>query len=54
MKKWFTLSAMAAGATLFQLNGCLNSYWQGFWNDGWPEQRWLNIAIDVVNEAVFG
>lgn len=53
--KWFTLSAMlASGAVLFQ-SGCLGAFWQGMWSTGWPtNNRWLNLALDVANEVVFG
>ena len=52
--KWLTLSvALFGGATVFQ--GCLGEFWAGFWNSGWPtDNRWLNIAIDVLNEELFG
>ncbi len=54
-KKWIALATMAfGGATLFQ-NGCLGDVWQGFLNDGWPtNNRWINIAVDVLNEELFG
>jgi len=53
--KWFALSALVcAGGALLQ-NGCLQSFWQGFWTTGWPtDNRWLNLGLDVVNEVVFG
>ena len=53
--KWFKLCAsLLGGATLLQ-NGCLGDFWDGFWNTGWPtDVRWLNIAIDVLNEELFG
>jgi hypothetical protein len=55
-KKLMALGAMLfAGATLLSSGGCLGSFWQGFWNTGFPtHSRWINLAIDVVNEAVFG
>ncbi len=54
-KKWLTLGAMAfGGATLFQ-NGCLGSFWQGLFNSGFPaENRVLNVALDVLQEELFG
>lgn len=56
-KKWMTLSALLfGGASVFQL-GCLNlnSFWDGFFNSGWPsDNRWLNIGIDVLKEELFG
>lgn len=53
-KKWITLSVLLfGGATV--LNGCLNSFWQGFFNKGWPSNnRYLNIGLDVLNEELFG
>jgi len=54
-KKIFALTAMLmTGASLFQV-GCLNSFWKGFFNEGWPSNnRWLNIAVDILNEELFG
>jgi hypothetical protein len=53
--KWFSLaSVIASGAMLFQ-GGCLNwnGFWNGLWNAGWPtENRWLNIAIDILKEEI--
>lgn len=52
--KWFALAALFGGGTLFQ-SGCLNQFWSGLFNTGWPtENRWLNVAIDIVNEELFG
>lgn len=53
--KWFTLAAsLFGGSTLFQ-NGCLGDFWGGLWNTGWPaDNRILNVAIDVLNEELFG
>lgn len=49
--KRLTFVLLLGGATLLQ--GCLGAFWQGFWNTGWPEnQRWINLGIDVVNEAL--
>jgi hypothetical protein len=57
-RKLFTLAALLfGGATLFQ-NGCLNSFWQGLFTTGFPggsgQQRILSIALDVLNEELFG
>jgi len=56
MKKWLKWSGLLfGGATVFQGGGCLNDFWAGFWNTGWPtDSRWLNIAIDILNEELFG
>lgn len=53
--KMITLAAMLlGGATLFQ-NGCLGAFWDGFFNSGFPtNNRWLNLAIDILNEELFG
>ena len=63
--KWYTMTAMLfGGGTLFQLGGCgsgfggglgggLGGFWNGFFN-GWPGDPWLNLAIDVLNEELFG
>ncbi|MDX2198065.1 MAG: hypothetical protein SF069_03735 [Phycisphaerae bacterium] len=54
MKKWITLSALLAGATVFQ-NGCLSAFWNGFFNGGFPgENRVVNVALDVLQEELFG
>jgi len=53
MKKWMLFAAMLAGTTL-AASGCLNSFWQGLWGAGWPNNPWLNIGLDVANEVVFG
>lgn len=53
--KFFKLAALVlGGATVFQ-SGCLGDFWAGMWNTGWPsDNRVLNIAIDVLNEELFG
>lgn len=52
--KWSAFGALLFGGTLFQ-SGCLGDFWAGFWTTGWPtDNRWLNIAIDVLNEELFG
>lgn len=51
--KWLTLSLLAGGGMLF--NGCLSAFWNGMWNTGWPtDNRWINLALDIVNEDLFG
>ena len=54
---WLKLSAILLGAgTLFQ-GSCLNleDFWGGIWGRGWPtENLWLNIAVDVLHEELFG
>lgn len=53
-KKWLILSALLAGTTL-QFGGCLGDFWKGLWKTGWPaDSPWINLAIDVANEAIFG
>lgn len=59
-RKLYTLAALLfGGATLFQ-NGCLNAFWQGLFTTGFPDgsgsrqQRIINIALDVLNEELFG
>ncbi|TWT45527.1 hypothetical protein RAS1_19530 [Phycisphaerae bacterium RAS1] len=54
-KKWMAMSALLfGGATLFQ-GGCLGSFFDGFFNGGFPNQpRWLNIGLDVLQEELFG
>ena len=56
-RSWMKLAALVVGgSTIFQIGtGCLNDFWNGFFNDGWPSgNRWLNITIDVLNEELFG
>ena len=52
--KWMALAVMlAGGAVLFQ-SGCLGAFWQGA-TRGFPaNNRWLNLAVDVANEVIFG
>lgn len=51
--KWVTLALLAGGAVVFE--GCLGAFWNGLWNTGWPAgNKWLNLAIDIVNESVLG
>lgn len=53
--KWLTFGAMLASGAMLLQNGCLSAFWQGFWKTGWPtDSRWLNLAVDVANEVVFG
>lgn len=52
--KFLAISALIAGATLFQ-SGCLGAYFDGFFNTGWPTgNRWLNLGIDVLKEELGG
>lgn len=53
--KWITLTLLASSAMLFA-NGCLGAFWQGLWNTGFPGNgnRWLGLALDVLNEDLFG
>lgn len=55
--KW--TAAAFGGGVLLQFGGCLGGgfqdFWSGFWNTGWPtDNQWLNIALDVLNEELFG
>jgi hypothetical protein len=53
--KLYKLGAVLLGGGMLLQSGCLQDFWQGFWNTGWPaDNRWLNIAIDVLNEELFG
>jgi hypothetical protein len=51
MTKWTLLAVLASGSVF---NGCLNSFWQGFWNDGWPNNLVWQLGLDIANEAIFG
>ncbi len=50
MKKWLMLTLLTGGATLF--TGCLGAFWNGFWNTGWPKNRWIDIGLSVANELI--
>jgi len=51
--KWLTLAVLAGSATLF--TSCLGGFWDGMWNTGWPtDSRWVNLALDIINEDLFG
>lgn len=51
--KWMAYAALlAGGATLF--SSCLGGITRGF-TDGFPaSNRWLNLALDILNEELFG
>lgn len=52
-KLWVLGAMLFGGATLFQ-NGCLNGFWQGLFNTGWPtNNRFINIGLDVLREEIF-
>jgi len=52
--KWLKLSATLVGGGMLLGNGCWGAFWQGFMNTGWPtDNRWLNIAIDIIKEDIF-
>ncbi len=50
--KWACLALLASGGLLLA-NGCLGSFWQGL-TTGWPQNRLLNLAVDVARETAFG
>lgn len=56
--KWYTLAALVlGGGSLFQFGGCggFNGFGSGLLSEGWPaNNRWLNLAIDILNEELFG
>lgn len=48
-------AVLFGGATIFQFGGCLNQFWAGFFNTGFPtNNRAINLAIDILNEELFG
>lgn len=52
--KFLAISALVAGATLFQ-TGCLGAFFDGFFNSGWPtNNRWINLGIDILKEEIGG
>ena len=52
---WLKLGAMLAGGGMLFQHGCLADFWQGFWSTGWPtDNRWLNLAVDILQEDLFG
>lgn len=51
--KWIKLTALLAGGSVV-LQSCLGDFVDGLFNTGWPtDNRWINIAIDVIKEDVF-
>ncbi|MFO0837880.1 MAG: hypothetical protein U1D55_05090 [Phycisphaerae bacterium] len=55
MSKFLKLAALVlGGATVFQ-SGCINQFWQGFFNTGWPTNNpAVNLGLDILNEELFG
>ena len=53
--KWIALTMLVTSGALLLQAGCLTAFWQGFaTNRGPTDSRWLNLAIDVANEVIFG
>jgi hypothetical protein len=51
---WLKLSAILVAGGVLLGDGCLASFWEGFWQSGWPtDNRWLNLAIDIIKEDIF-
>ncbi len=50
--RWVLLSILASGGMLLA-QGCLGAFWQGM-TTGWPQNRWLNLAVDIAKEAAAG
>lgn len=47
--RWLALWVSTGGVLL--VNGCLGAFWHGLIR-GWPpDNRWLNLAVDVLKEA---
>lgn len=58
MKSWQKRMAalVIGGGMLFQFggSGCTNAFWKGFTN-GWPaNNRAVNVALDILQEELFG
>lgn len=54
-RKWIQLAALLVGGASMLQNGCVNDFVGGFFNTGWPtDNRILNLAIDILNEELFG
>ncbi|MCA9244370.1 MAG: hypothetical protein KDA32_10470 [Phycisphaerales bacterium] len=54
-RKWIQLATLLVGGATMLQNGCVSSFFDGFLNTGWPtDNRILNVAIDVLNEELFG
>lgn len=52
--KLMILAAVVAG-TVLDSSSCLNSFWNGLWNTGFPSNNlWINLGLDALNEVVFG
>lgn len=57
--KLYTLAALVLGGSLFHIGcgsfGNLGGFGSGLLSKGWPgNNRWLNLAIDILNEELFG
>jgi hypothetical protein len=50
--KWLTIMALASSATLLSGNGCLGAFWNGLWNQNWPN-KWLGLGLDILKEDIF-
>lgn len=54
-RKWIQLAALLVGGASMLQNGCVSDFVGGFFNTGWPtDNRILNLAIDILNEELFG
>jgi hypothetical protein len=51
--RWIALSLMLVSGTMLLQNGCLGAFWRGM-TQGWPDNRWLNLANDVAKEVLLG
>jgi hypothetical protein len=52
-RKWIWLLALTLPGALLT-ESCVGGFWRGFSAGGWPENRWIGLAVDVVNAAVIG
>lgn len=44
-------ASLLSGAALFQ--GC-SGFWGGIFRNGFVDNKWLDIATDILNEELFG
>lgn len=52
-RKWIWLLALTLPGALLT-ESCVGGFWRGFTAGGWPENRWIGLAVDVVNATVIG
>jgi hypothetical protein len=52
--KWLALGAMLSGGVLLNGGGCLQAFWNGLWNQGFPGKAWIDITLGILYESIVG